>query len=209
MTNEIAVFLGETGTTGELTELGELIIFARRQKKWQPLRKMKFSLADCRNIRELRERMAAVRNFLAECKIFVGRSISGVPFFELEKAKVNVWEFSGAPVTFLDYVWAEEVAAKRQAAEQPKTTTVPEPTDLGNGCYEISLIEVQENSSQITSKQILLPFLAKKTFYELRILCSHVPPWLELDLTIGRLTGKIEALSDQGFAVTVIREVCH
>jgi len=209
MAKEIAVFIGEEGTTAQLSEIGKIVVFTKWSSKWQLVREQNFTLSGNLDLRMMRQTMSQAVEFLADCKIFVAQAVSGVPYFELEKGKISVWEFDGLPVDFLDYIWAKEAEVKANLENQAATAVVPAPVDLGNGCYRVSIQDIQNNNSGITSKQILLPFLSQGNFYQLEVLCSHIPPWLEMELGTNRFAGIVEKLAANQMKVLITRQTCN
>lgn len=86
MPEDIAVYVGEDGRTASLFERGKLAVYRKEQSSWTILKEKGFSLSQTPGLPELRKIMTNIRDFLGECKIFVGLSITGVPYFELERA---------------------------------------------------------------------------------------------------------------------------
>jgi len=191
---EIAVCIGADGQVSSLSEGSAIVIYQKKQGTWQAGREAEFSLDKQGGIVGLRRQMATVIEFLAECKIFVGHSVVGVPYFELEKMQCSIWEFEGPPLSFLDYVLAQE-EDKLAKSQEPVTPLIPFPTERAPGDYYISIKEVQENGGGITSKQVLMPVLRKVPFETLEVLCNHIPPWLEVDLKEGKMASRIEKRS--------------
>lgn len=186
MAKAIAVFLGEHGETAALEQPGQVMIYQKQQGRWQILRTKEFNFGQVRDARALRTGITEMVAFLEDCKIFVGRSVTGLPYFELEKAGRCVWEMTGKPVDFLDYVLTKE--EESIVAEAEKVVVMPVAEDLGCGCYRISIKEIQEADLGITSKQALQPILRQGDFFRLEVLCRHVPPWLEAETILGNLT---------------------
>lgn len=208
MAQEIAVFIGADGRTATLYEPGKIVVFTKWSQKWQLAREQALSLAGDRDLRGMRQKMSEILAFLGDCKIFVGQSVTGLPYFELEKGQVSVWEFEGVPVDFLDYVGDKEEASKVNLLKQTERASVPTPIDLGNGCYRISIQDIQKTNSGMTSKQVLLPFLSRKSFYQLEVLCSHLPPWLEMELENNQFVGVVEKLAANQIKVLITRKTC-
>lgn len=208
MAKEIAVFIGTDGTTATLDEPGKIVVFTKWSQKWQLAREREFTLAEGNDLRGMRQKMNEVLEFLVDCKIFVGQSVSGLPYFELEKGQISVWEFEGLPLDFLDRLWAKEEEAKINLEQQVEPVLFV-PTDLGNGYYRISIQDIQKNNSGVTSKQILLPFLNQRKFYQLEVLCSHIPPWLEMELSNNRFTGEAENLAVNQIKVLITHRTCE
>ncbi|GAB4259357.1 Fe-only nitrogenase accessory AnfO family protein [Thermincola ferriacetica] len=206
MAKEIAVFVGVDGNTASFYEKGKVIVFQRNQGKWKKLREKGFTLADSQGMRGLREKMAEVVKFLGTCRIFIGLSVIGVPYFELEKAGCSIWEFEGNPLEFLDYILEQEEAERAGKTRDGNPDTEIKPIERSAGCFYISLKDIQSRNLGITSKQALLPFLRKGSFYELEVLCDHVPPWLEGELYSSGLLGRIEKLGNGEIRVTITKK---
>lgn len=207
MAQDIAVCLGKNGLVSSLYDASSIVIYRKKQGRWLAGREKKIRLDQQGGMVGLRKQMAEMNLFLGECKIFVGWAVVGVPYFELEKMQCSIWEFEGAPLSFLDYVLAQEEdkVAKNQS---PVSSALPIPVERENGDYYISIKEVQENGSGVTSKQVLMPFLRQGNFYSLEILCNHIPPWLEVELTSGNLKSQVEKKSPTETHVYISKRGC-
>ena len=207
MTREIAVCLNDSGITSSLYDASALVVYQKKQGNWNVVRERNFSLDQQAGMVGLRRQMAEVLPFMDSCRIFVGWSVVGIPYFELEKMQCSIWEFEGAPLAFLDYVLEKE--EERMNESQSKVSTrIAIPQERENGDYYISIKEVQENSGGITSKQVLLPFLRQGKFYSLEVVCNHVPPWLEMELTGDSLTGRIEKVAPMEIHIYIRKRGC-
>ncbi|GBG55204.1 hypothetical protein SPFL3102_00630 [Sporomusaceae bacterium FL31] len=175
----IAVAVEPTGSTTSLYEPGRILVYRKEQGNWQVVQEFHYDLEQDKGVRHMRQKVDEVVRFVAaESQVFVGLSVIGIPYFELEKAGLSIWEFEGQPEEFLDYIIAQEEEAQI-ARDQIQPVAIPEPKETAPGHYAISLKEIQENHSGVTTKQVLQPFVQKGAFSNLEILCNHVPPWLE------------------------------
>lgn len=206
---EIAVYLGENGETASLYEKGKIVVYRKKQGKWKAIDEKEFFLEKGLGVKDLREKMGEVISFLGKCKTFVGLSISGVPYFELEKHGFSIWEFEGKPFKFLDYILEKEEEIKEGASGLTESGLPPAPVEILPGCYRISIKEIQEGNTGITSKQALLPFLRGGGFYSLEVLCNHVPPWLEAELAGGSFTWEARVTGHKEIAVRIFRGSCR
>lgn len=205
MPANIAVYVSENGKTASPYDIGKIVVYRKKRGRWNVLREKDFIPDKSLGIRELREKMAETLEFLDECSIFVGLSITGVPYYELEKAGFSVWEFEGKPLEFLDYVLAEEEEKYKQVKSRGKNNVMLTPDEISNGYYRISIKEIQENDTGITSKQVLLPFLRQGGFDSLEIICNHVPPWLQAELMGGGYSGEIENIDHKEVRIILSR----
>jgi len=180
MVVEIAAIVGADGYSGVLNEPGQVVVYRHVRGAWEIDRTMDVSLDRSRNLREMRQKMGEILQFLSGCRVFVARSAGGALYFELEKAGCNVWEITGKPVDFLDIVLEDE-EKERIAAQSQSVAGIPAPCEKAPGVFFISIKEIQGKSPEISSKQILQQFVADGNFSVLEIQCDHVPPWIEVE----------------------------
>ncbi len=209
MPKDIAVFVDKNGSATSLNESGKLIVFRKKMGKWNAIREKDFSLANTSEMKELRRKMGEALFFLQGCKTIVGSSIVGIPYFELEKSNFSIWEYEGKALEILDYVLEREEEAEGQKAADGEIKVQTAPAEYAPGYFRISLKEIQEGGTGITSKQALLPFLRKGRFYLLEVLCSHIPPWLEAELTINNLACEFEKTGEGDVKISISKKCCN
>ena len=175
--HEIAVLLGDNGTTTTLGSPGNVVVYRRNVGVWEPARSMLFAPDQTKGLKELRSQMEELLKFLESCRIFVAKSASGALYYELEKARRNVWEIDGVPKDFLDQVLRDETKLEPDSSTP---TSVPGPVEKTKGYYVISIKDIQGKRPDLTSKQVLLKFVEEGKFAVLEITCDHVPPWIEM-----------------------------
>lgn len=207
MRAEITVHMGADGHTASLYEKGKVTVYRKNMGSWETCREMDFALDRGLGMRETRERMREITAFLAGCDIFVGLNVIGVPYFELEKSNISIWEYEGSPLAFLDSILEKE-EEDRLTRDSREKTVIPVPREISGGCYRVSIKKIQEEETGVTSKQVLIPFIRKGGFYSLEVLCSHVPPWLEAEIKGGMLAGEITGLAGGGVKVTINNKCC-
>ena len=192
MAGDIAVFVGSDGQTAALSENGKLQVYRRWQGSWSLQRSREFQMNPDLGLKEHRRQLSHLMDFLEDCDVFVGRSVTGVPFFELEKRGASVWECEGLPQEFLEDIRYQEEERRNQ---KPGSAEPPHPvTERSPGVFYVALKEIQEGHSGLTSKQILLPLLRQPGVLRLEIHCGHIPPWLEAELSGNRFTCHQKAL---------------
>jgi Fe-only nitrogenase accessory protein AnfO len=208
MAKEIAVWLGTNGSSASLDEPGRIAVFRRAQGSWQVNREKELSICQARGIRELRMKMAEMLQLMDGCQVFVARSASGIPFFELEKAGCSVWEYQGRPESFLERVWDQEEKEKAMVTV-PASQGIPAPEEKTPGNFYISLVDVQRNNAEVSSKQILQRFIRQGRFRTMEIHCSHIPPWIETEAMSMGLCYSVEQLSLNELRIRLKKSGCE
>jgi len=209
MTDQIAVCVSDKGETAALFKAERIVVFEKKQGSWTAMRGIELTLDNSLGMRELRARIDTAISLLADCRILVGLSIVGLPYFVLEKSGFSLWEVKGRPVEFLDYILEREKETRAAETKNQQVKVLPFPVETANGCYRISLKEIQANNVGVTSKQVLLPFLRQAKFYSLEVLCSHVLPWLEVELAGGTLAWVTETIAKDEIKITITPKCCH
>ncbi|MFA5384524.1 MAG: Fe-only nitrogenase accessory AnfO family protein [Eubacteriales bacterium] len=211
MSKDIAVCIGENGEIASMYEQSKIVVYSKSRDKWNVVKEKDFVLEKSLSIKELRKKMAHLLEFLNGCKIFVGLSIIGIPYFELEKSLFSIWEFKGKPEEILEYVLKKEEELEKEIekeASHEENSIQYIPVEITSGCYYISIKEIQENDTGVTTKQALLPFLKKAEFHSLEVRCSHVPPWLEAEIAIGSVSGEVEKISNVETKIIITPKCC-
>ncbi len=208
MSWQIGMLIGKDGMTMSLEGECRLSIVQKNIGQWREIRSLTLVIDKTHGLKRLRQSIQTIIDFLGDCRIFVGESVTGVLFYELEKIKCSVWEMSGFADDFLDEILAKEEENQHPTAaaeKRPIEPFIPKLNDLGGGRYQISIKEIQESGSGITSKQVLAPILRSCNFAELQIDCTHIPPWIECEFISGTLQGKIEKLGLNKTEVIIYR----
>ncbi|OEF96264.1 Fe-only nitrogenase accessory AnfO family protein [Desulfuribacillus alkaliarsenatis] len=212
MAKRIASFIDEEGNITPLNNSGNIVVYKKYQGQWELETTKPFTMDGIKNMAQLRDIMGAIINSLGDCKTFIGQSVSGVPYFEFEKAGINIWEFEGTPTDYLEHVYKQELLeqSELEITELRKKQQLEAigPKDFGNGHYQVSLTKIQGNNLGITSKQVLLPILKKGLYYKLEVYCSHIPPWLEAEIVSRALSSKIERINEKELRVLITKKIC-
>lgn len=203
---EIAVRVDQNENTTTLYEAGKIVVYQKHLNGWIIRREHLFKLHYQQELAELRKSMKEMMLFLGSCRVFVLSSITGVPYLELEKAGFHVWEAEGNLRELLDEVLERE--EETAAAVTVRNSSIPKPVDMGNGFYRISLCDIQKSGNDATSKQVLQAFLRNEVFYQLEVVCNHIPRWLESEVKCGRLRCNSEITDSGELRVMISKLVC-
>lgn len=104
MTVEIAVLLDDKGEIASFYDKSKLVIFGKSSGRWNVIRELVFEHPAISAIKDLRKNVEDILIFMADCKVFVGNAMRGLPSFILEQAGCIVWECRGNPLLHLDYI---------------------------------------------------------------------------------------------------------
>ena len=198
MPRKIASYVNERGDIISLNQRGSLVIYKKTNGIWALEKEQLFTLDQVKNIRQLRDYMTAFVTELEDCKTFIGAEVTGVPYFELEKAGVAIWEFEGRAEQFLGYVDQQEKieVIERELDQLDRQKQLEEllPKENERGYFQVDLTKIQGSNLGITSKQILQPLIKRGQYHQLEIICSHIPPWLAGEITSQSLEGETVSL---------------
>lgn len=210
---EIAVFQDISGKTQSFLEPGIIKVYSKHMGEWKITKEIIFRIDNIAGLKIIRESIKNMAESLGNCKIFVGREIKGLPYHILDGMGFNTWELEGIPKEFLEFVFEKE---KEEEKEQIKSNTsakvrnkLSQIEQLEDGYYFLNLKNVQENSDNITSKGILLPFLRTTSFYQLEIICGHIPHWFQVEFERLNLKMENRAINQNEIKVIVYPKVCE
>ncbi|MCM1566874.1 MAG: hypothetical protein FNP40_10430 [Dehalobacter sp. 4CP] len=196
MAHKMTVMLDKEGKTALLTDLCRAVTFVRNAGVWSEEVAKEFTLSGITSMEELRDKIADLTAFMADSKILAAEKMEGIVLNILKQKKIKIWEVKGRPPEFLDKILQNEEEELIQekglllktAAENEDKRFIRE---ISSGHYVVSLEEIQENHLQVTTKQVLLPFLRQKKFRVLEVICNHIPQWLEPELIACRCSLQI------------------
>lgn len=211
MNRQVAIFVDNHGESTLLQEAENVNVYVNEDENWHLIKNIPFALFGVKDLNDTRERISKLIESLDNCNIIVGEEFTGLIYTVFHSANFKIIEASGKPEEFLDelIVKLEEYEAEL-LSQKAKAAAIEEPVALDKeGYYYLDLNELQKNNSSISSKQALVPFLKNKTFYELQVICSHVPPWLENELEKLGYNKNIEQLQNNQFKISITKKVCN
>lgn len=204
---DIAVVCDKEGRAASLFDGTAVVVYQKSADGWSAAESYPLELDISQGIGAVRKSVTAMIASLNGLKTIAGREMSGVPYHMLDAAGFAVFEIGGYPEEFLDHITSElemELQAKNAAEEGPAS---PEPVD-GEGRYRLDLTELLQRRPDLSSKKVLVPFLENTPFYELEVMCSHIPPWFSRNLSSMQLEFKSEMLSSASYRVTITHQTC-
>jgi len=202
----ISIFLNSEGFTSSLEE-GEIIrvyIQNPTNNSWEVSKEFAFSLEKISSILELRNLISNMIQRIGDCRIFVARKVAGQLYSVLEANRFSIYEVEGTPEQFLDLILASENEANKSLIEKSVQASIfyPEKTDV-EGTYFLNLKNALNADPNLTSKKILRPFLAKKDFKVLEVICDHIPKWFADEFETQGLQSTSSRLQENEYKVII------
>lgn len=202
----IAIFQNSEGLASSLKEEGVIMVYTydSGSDSWEVTKEFEFSLVKSTSISELRNVILNMIQRIGDCRIFVAREVGGQLYSVLEANRFNIYEAEGKPEQFLKSILASEEEENRNSIEQRKqpSLTYPQKTDV-EGTYFINLKAALNTDPNLTSKKILLPFLASKNFKVLEVICDHVPKWFNDGFEKQGLLSTVNKLDENEYKVII------
>ena len=206
---EIAVFQNISGKTQSFFELGIIKVYSKDTGEWRETKEVKFEIDNTAGLTSIRENIINLAETLGECKVVVAKDIKGLVYNVLDGMGFNTWELDAEPLEFLDFVEQKEKEEAKLYALSSKNIKSSQIELLKDGTYFLDLKKIQENDVNITSKGLLLPFLNNTVFYELEIICKHIPHWFQTEFKRLDLNMKSQSISQNEIRVIVYPRSCE
>lgn len=201
MSMKIAAFIGENGKTISLNQSGTISVYIKEKEEWKIIKEVDFETNDLMSSEIIRDNVKIMASSLGDCKVFVARGVKGIPYTVLDGMGFNIWKVDGAPENFLELVFKGE---EEEKLNKQKPEIIPTPIRSGKeGNYFIDMKTEMQNNPNLTTKQILLPFIHNTIFNELEIICRHVPHWFEGEFNKLNLKSEIEKINEGTVKVKV------
>ncbi|AKL96289.1 Fe-only nitrogenase accessory protein AnfO [Clostridium aceticum] len=205
MSKEIACFLNDNNHTSVLLETGCIRVYKKVEGQWEIVKEFPFGIDYTKGMIGVRQSLTEMMKSLGDsCKIFAAREITGLIYTVLDAEGFTLWELEGHPEIFLDVILEKEEEVNDSEEEE-----APMPIEgEKKGYYFMNLKKLQQSSTGVTSKQVLLPFLRKNSFYELKVICAHIPKWFEGEFQKLNLKADVNQEEDGNYHVTVYKKTC-
>ena len=100
MNNKIAVFLGKDGKTISLNQNGTTKVYLKEGDEWKVIKEIIFETNDLMGSEIIRDNVKNMADHIGDCRVFVARSVKGIPYTVLDGMGFNIWKVDGAPEDF-------------------------------------------------------------------------------------------------------------
>ncbi len=207
MSKKIAVIINEEEELASFEKGSCINIYNKNSTQWQLFKEVRYYINNNMSLSDLRENIKGLIMELEDCKIIVGKVMSGLAYNIFDRMGFAIFEAKDITSCILDDIYNEVSSLKAEAAVSKQVALAPVQTEE-NGVFYINLMELQAKHPEISSKKALRPFLESTPFFKLEVLCSHVPPWFDNILPTLNLSYSIEEKGDNKYKVSILNNVC-
>jgi Fe-only nitrogenase accessory protein AnfO len=205
--DQIAVLLNKKSEIATLEDFTELVVFDKNEMEWISIKSISACIDFSKGLSSIRENFQRLATQLGDCKIIVGRTISGIGYRTFDKMGFDIFEIAEFTVDILDKILLDVKNSFTLSISQNSllNNDIPVETNIP-GIYFLDLIAVQKRNPQISSKQMLQPFLNKTPFIRLDVVCAHIPPWIEKLVEDNKIELEVDKIDEQ--KVSIIKVCC-
>lgn len=205
MESKIAVIFDEEQAVSTFENGDYIGLFEKDEDGWALTAEIPFSIEFGKGLPAARGQIRRIIGELGGCGIIAGKTIGGLPYNELNKMNFRIFELEELLPDTLDSILSDISEIERES----KSAEAVGPVETGlAGAYFIDLIEIQAKHPETSSKKALLPFLETVKFHQLKVLCSHTPPWFENYLPQHGFLHRAETLENGKTQVIILPKTC-
>ena len=180
--SRIAVFVNKDSKVCDFFDAKRFIIFERGQtgKGWETVGEKNFEKIAPSNPALTRKSTEALLPLIEGCDVLAGGALVGIPFTVFDRAGFHIFEIGAVSDEVFDGIVEDLRNADSEAAAKEKIIREAKPVETSTpGVYFLDLIALQKECPEVTSKKAMMDFMRDTPFLELRLVCKHIPPWIE------------------------------
>ena len=180
--SRIAVFTNGDSKVCDFFDAERFLIFERgeAEKSWEAVSETSFEKIVPSNPALTRKSTEALLPLIEGCDVLAGGALVGIPFSVFDRAGLHIFEIGAVNNEVFDGIIEDLRNADSAAAAKEKIIREAKPVETSTpGVYFLDLIALQKECPEVTSKKAMMDFLKDTPFLELRLVCKHIPPWIE------------------------------
>lgn len=205
MYDKIAVLTDGGGRTAPLDQSSKILLYQEIDSKWQVMKVIDWHPTADQTIAAIRGDIKTCIDQLEDCRIIVGKKLSGVAYHFLDKMNFHIFETDHPASQSLFYSIRQAITESEDKRNFINQTPVQTPVSPNNdGIYYFNLIELQQVFPEISSKKALKAFMEKAAFYKFELICNHIPPWLESMMLLRKFRWEVERFENNSSKITVL-----
>jgi hypothetical protein len=198
--NKIAVFTNKDSKLCDFFEAERFLIFERAKDGWKQTNEANFEKIVPSAPALTRKETSALLPLIEGCEVLAGGALFGIPFTVFDRAGLHIFEIGAINDETLDGVIEELHSANAETAAKEVIIRDAKPVETSTpGVYFLDLIALQRECPEISSKKAMMDFLKDTPFLELRLVCKHIPPWIENSGAYN-----VQTISDNGDSVQAL-----
>jgi len=179
--SRIAVFTNEKKEICDFFDAGRFLIFERDEAgTWKTTSEKSFAKIVPSNPSLTRSNTQILLPLVEGCDVLAGGSLVGIPFSVFDRAGLHIFEIGSIGDEIFDGIIEDIQNADAASAAKEKIIRDAKPVETSTpGVYFLDLISLQKECPEVTSKKAMMDFLKDTPLVELRLVCKHIPPWIE------------------------------
>jgi Fe-only nitrogenase accessory protein AnfO len=191
MIEKVAVIMGQDGYIGVIESKSMIDLYTKTEDEWQLFNRVEVLIKDSSNIEEVRRGVRKTVLELEDCRIILGKNVSGVAYHILDRLGFYIFEADTYYPEMFDEIIYE---VEKTEGEEDRGENIPIAPYSPNqdGIYYLDLIELQNRHPDISSKKAISQFINNQVFMRFELICRHMPPWMEQVIERRKLKCTIE-----------------
>jgi Fe-only nitrogenase accessory protein AnfO len=183
---KIAVVENNNQKTSSIFEPGFIAIYEEDGEEWKVLKRFENKVCNAKGIAAVRTAVTDIVKQLDDVKIVVASEISGITFGTFQAAGFAIFLVENNTLDILNSVKKDMLEVIEERKEKPREFDITQFLEPGvnKGDFSLNMEEILLKNPELTSKKILIPYLKKRKFNRLDVICSHIPKWFSTDLVV-------------------------
>jgi len=179
--SRIAVFTNEQKEICDFFDADRFLLFERHSAgNWEATDVSPYKKITPSNPNMTREQTQKLLPLIECCDILAGGALVGIPFTVFDRAGFHIFEIGAINDEIFEGIIEDLRQADTEAAAKEKIIRDAQPVETSTpGVYFLDLIALQKECPEVTSKKAMMDFLRDTPLLELRLVCKHIPPWIE------------------------------
>lgn len=209
---KIGIILNERQEIASFMEGVAIAIYQKKDGSWVKTEEIHNYFKERDSMFQMREFLHQLIQELKDCRILVATIITGIPYMILDKEGFFLCEAKNQSEQLLEeisYDYSSMLQEKQKISCMSVSDYPTSPYETKEkGIFELDIRKLQEYHPQISTKKAIIPFLKQKKFYQLKIYCNHIMPWLEHDLSMKAFSYEANKLDKGGYLILIQQVSC-
>lgn len=178
----IAVFTDENGNMANFYDCVRFNIYRKEDAGFNLQKTVEYEKIEPLEPVKIRSDTEALIELIEDCDTVAFKELLGIPYSVFDKAGFHIFLIDNYSEEMIKGIEDDmnSLDESNKKKEEMLKEARPVETDTP-GVYFFDMLAVQTEYPEMSSKQVLKPFLDSVPFMELRLLCAHMPPWIERD----------------------------